>query len=242
MHAAFRHHEAGPRRVERARRLRRILVLRDEAAHRAEPGQDQRMDARLGAAGENRVGRTAPNQLGALAHGMGARCAGGHRRVVRAAKAERDRDLTARGVDEHARDEERRHTVGSALPEDVRLLHDPRQVADRRADDDADTSRIHPVDPGVAPGFLCRPQREEDVPAHPSSLLVRGDRGRVEALHLARDPDRELARVEGLDEVDAALAGDRGTPRRRRVEADRRDRTQPGDGDPSHRAILVIRS
>ena len=57
--------------------------------------------------------------------------------------------------------------------------------------------------------------------------FARRDRRRVEALHLARDPHRELARVEALDEVDAALARDRGAPGRGRVEADRRDRAQP---------------
>src|SRR5579884_1357592 len=57
------------------------------------------------------------------------------------------------------------------------------------------------------------------------------DRGGVEVLHLRRDPHREAARVEGADEVDAALAGDRRTPRRRRIAAQRRDRTEPGDDD-----------
>ncbi len=59
-----------------------------------------------------------------------------------------------------------------------------------------------PVDAGVLPGLLRRSERQQDVAVHPPRLLRRGDRGRVEALHLARDPDRELARVEGLDEVD----------------------------------------
>ena len=44
-----------------------------------------------------------------------------------------------------------------------------------------------------------------------------------------------------LDEVDPALAGDRRAPGRGRVEPDRGDRAEPGDGDPPHRAILVRR-
>ena len=95
-----------------------------------------------------------------------------------------------------------------------------------------------PFSAGVAPRLLRRAEREQDVAVHPARLLRRRDRGGVEALHLAGDPDRELARVEGLDEVDAALARDGGLPGRRRVEPDRRDRAQPGDGDPSHRPIL----
>src|SRR6188508_2789564 len=67
----------------------------------------------------------------------------------------------------------------------------------------------------------CGAEREQDVPVHPARLLRRRHRGRVEALDLARDPDRVLARVEGLDEVDATLAGDGGLPGRGRVEAER---------------------
>ena len=58
------------------------------------------------------------------------------------------------------------------------------------------------------------------------------------ALHFAGNPDRVLARVERLDEVDAALARDGRLPRRARVETERRDRAQPGDGDPSHPPIV----
>ena len=59
--------EAGARRVERPRGARRVLVLGGEPAHRAEAGEDQRVDARLGAAGEYRVRVAAADQLGALA-------------------------------------------------------------------------------------------------------------------------------------------------------------------------------
>ena len=57
---------------------------------------------------------------------------------------------------------------------------------------------------------------------------------RVEVLHLGSDAHRELARVERGDPVDAALARDRGAPRRRRVAADRRHRAKPRDHDSLH--------
>ena len=67
------------------------------------------MHARLGAAGEHRVGVAAADDLRRLADGVRAGRARGDRRVVRAAVAERDRELPARRVGEHARDERRRH-------------------------------------------------------------------------------------------------------------------------------------
>ena len=121
------------------------------------------------------------------------------------------------------------------LEEKVGQTH---QVANIHPDDDADALRIGPVQAAFPPGFLRRTEREEDVAIHPTRLFRRRHRGRVEALHLSRDPDRELARVEGLDEADPALAGDGGLPGRGRVEPDRRDRAQPGHRDTSHRAIL----
>jgi len=62
--------EAGARRVERARRTRRMLFLGDEPAHRAEAREDQWVDARLGTAREHRVGVAALDQLGRLADGV----------------------------------------------------------------------------------------------------------------------------------------------------------------------------
>ena len=62
---ALAHDEAGPGGVERARGARRVLLLGDEPAHRAEAGEDQRMDAGLGTAGEHDVGVAALDQLGA---------------------------------------------------------------------------------------------------------------------------------------------------------------------------------
>ena len=77
-------------------------------------------------------------------------------------------------------------------------------------------------------------EREEDVPVEPAGLLRAHEPGRVEVLDLGRDPHREAARVERLDEVDTALAGDRGAPGRRRVVSERRDRAETRDGDSPH--------
>ncbi len=47
---ALAHDEAGTGGVKRTRGARRVLVLGHEPAHRDEPGQDQRMQTRLGTA------------------------------------------------------------------------------------------------------------------------------------------------------------------------------------------------
>ena len=99
--------------------------------------------------------------------------------------------------------------------------------------------------PASASASRAAAERDQDVALELARLLRRGDRGRVEVLDLAGDPHREVARVEGLDQVDAALAGERRAPRRRHVEAERRDRPDAGDRYPfaliAHRASLVIR-
>ena len=86
-------HESRTRRVERPGGARRMLVLGSEAAHRREAGEDQRHDARLGAAREHGVGGAALDHLGGLADGVRAGRARGDDGVVRAGDAERDREL-----------------------------------------------------------------------------------------------------------------------------------------------------
>ena len=239
---ALAHHEAGPRRVERARRVRRMLFLRGEPAHRAEAREDQRVDARLGAAGEHGVRVAALDQLGRLADRVRARRARRDDRVVRAADPERDRDLPARRVDEHVREEVRRDAVGAALAQDVGLLDDPDDPADRRAEHDPHPRRVEAVQARVADRLLGRRDGEQHVALEPARLLRRHDPGRVEVLHLRRDAHRKRARVERADPVDPALPLDRGPPRRGRVVAERRDRAEPCDDDPAHEGQLKPRT
>src|SRR5215211_3524019 len=66
--SALPHHEPRARRVEGPRGSRGVLLLGGEAAHGREAGQDQRVDAGLGAAREDRVGVAAADDLGALPH------------------------------------------------------------------------------------------------------------------------------------------------------------------------------
>ena len=60
---------------------------------------------------------------------------------------------------------------GEALAEDVVLLRDSGQPADRRADDDPDSVGVGAVHRGVAPCLLRGAEREQDVAVHPRASL-----------------------------------------------------------------------
>ena len=118
-------------------------------------------------------------ELRRLADRVRAGRAGGHGRVVRAAEPERDRELPARRVEEHARDEGRRHAVEAALAEDVVLLHHPEEAADRRAEEDADAvGLVRAVEPRVRDRLAAGAEREQDVALELPHLLRRGDGAR----------------------------------------------------------------
>ena len=155
-------------------------------------------------------------------------------------KPELDRDLPARRVDEDGGDEERRHAIVAALGEHLLLLGDRRDASDRGADEDPDPGRVHVLEPRVVPGLLGGGDGEQHVPIHAPRLLRREEVAHVEPPHLRRDPHGVLGRVERLDPADTAPARDRGLPRRRCVEPDRRDGSETGDDDPAHGAESLL--
>jgi len=116
----------------------------------------------------------------------------------------------------------------------VALLHDPEEAADRGAEHDSGAGRVVAVQPRVLLRLDCGGDREQHVAVEPARFLGIYETGRIEVLDLGGDTHRELAGVEGLDEVDAALARDRGAPGRRRVVAQRRDGSQARDRDSPH--------
>ena len=116
----------------------------------------------------------------------------------------------------------------------VVLLEHAYDAADRRADEDPGARRIEAFDPSVCPRLTCGRDSEHDVAFEPARVLRPDDRLRLEALYLGRDPDREVARVEGSDPVDAAVPGDRRIPRRLRVEPERGDGSETGDDHAAH--------
>ena len=230
----FRHHEPLAGGVERAGGPLRVAVPRCQAAHRAEAGQDQRVDAALRAAGDHGVRVAPPDQLGPLADRVRARRAGRHDGVVRPADAELDGELAARRVDEHVGEEGRRHPVRPPLAQHVVLAHELVEAADAVADHDPHPLGVEAVHPRVVHRLLRRREREEDVAVELAHVLRRRGARRVVVLHLARDPHRELARVECPDRVDAAAARHEALPRGPQVVPERRDRPDAGDRDFPH--------
>ena len=97
----------------------------------------------------------------------------------------------------------------------------------------------NPFSPASASASLPAASAEEHVALEPARLLRRDDVRHLEVLDLRRDAHGEPGGVERADEVDAALARNGGAPRGRRVVAERRDGSEPGDGDAAHRAILA---
>ena len=130
------------------------------------------MHARLGTTCEHRVGVAAADELRRLADRVRAGRARRDRGVVGAAIAERDRELAARGVDEHARDEGRRDAVVAAATEHLGLLHDPDQASDCGAEEDADApGLVGAVEARVTDRLPRRTEREQDVALELAHLL-----------------------------------------------------------------------
>ena len=130
-------------------------------------------------------------------------------------------------------------TRSGPLVHDRALLHDPDEAADRRPEDNADARRVEAVQPRVSFASTAAASASRTFrSSRRASFALTRPLG-VEVLDLGGDPDRELARVERFDEVDAALARDGGAPGRGRVVAERRDCSQTRDGDSSHRGQLI---
>ena len=194
------------------------------------------MHAGLRAAGEHGVGVAALDQLGRLADRVRAGRAGRDDRVVRAADPERDRDLPARRVDEHAREEERRDAVGAAVAQDVGLLDDPDDAADRRAEDDPDAVRVEAVQPASASASCAAASANRTLRSiRRASFGGASPVGSKSFTSAAMRTGNPLASNAWMKSIPLS-PGERRLPGRRRVVAERRDRAEPGDRDASHAA------
>ena len=179
----------------------------------AEAGEDERVHAGLGAAGEHGVRVAATDDLRSLADGVRTGRAGETRRVVRAPDPERDRELAARRVDEHAGEEVRRDPVGAALAHRVAPARRSRSA--RRS---PSRTRSRPASgrtrssPASATASLAAPSASTTLRSSCRTSLGDASPVAVEVLDLGGHSHREAVGVEGSDEVDPALPGDRGSP------------------------------
>ena len=179
------------------------------------------------------------DHLGGLADGVRAGGARRDDRVVRAFDAERDRELSGDGVDEHVLQEVRRDAVRAALAQRVGLLEDAGYAADRRAEDDPDAGRVEAVQPGVcerlATGGRRRRARCARASAPPSAR--RPGSGRSPSPRRRPAPAGRRCRTceiqsMPLSPASAARQVDG------RVEPERCHRADARDGNTSHRASV----
>jgi hypothetical protein len=122
----------------------------------------------------------------------------------------------------------------SAVAHDVVLLHHRVEAADRRAEEDAGARRVVHGVARVGGRLLGGGERQQDVAIHAPRLLGAGHGDRIEALDLARDPDRHVARVELRDLGDARAARQEGLPGVVGGESHRRDAADARDRDALH--------
>ena len=123
----------------------------------------------------------------------------------------------------------------AALVQHLVLRQHAHDAADRGADEDAGARRVDRRRRPRRPGLARRGDGEQDVALEPARVLRPDDGLRVEPFTSDAMRHGKAGGVEGLDEVDAAPSRDGGLPRRARVEAERRDRSEPGDDDAAHR-------
>src|SRR6476661_1970562 len=237
------HHEAVTRRIEGARsRFRRIVALR-QRLHVREAADGHRRDRRLGATRDHHVRIAVRDGAERITDGVCARRACGYGGVVRALCVEEHRDDAGRDVGDEHRDEERRDLPRPAFAIDVVLLLEALQPADAAAEDDAGGIGIVAVsgpELGILHGLDGSRDRVLRVSVGSLGFFSIHVLERIEPFDFAREPHRELARVELGDRRRAGAPVDQRTPGRRHVVADWRERTDPGDDDPSLRHALTF--
>src|ERR1044071_9941837 len=124
--------------VEGTAGARRLVVARGQRPQLAEAADAHRTDGRLAAAGNHRVGVAALDDLVGVADGVRRGRAGRAGRRVGPFRAEADRHLARREIDDGRRNEEGRPPARTAVEERLVLPLDRDEPADTRADVHAD--------------------------------------------------------------------------------------------------------
>ena len=218
------HDESGPRRVERTGGQGGVLVLCHEPAHRAEPREDERVDAGLGAPAS--TASAAPrrkDQLGSLPDRVRPGRARRHGRVVRPAQtseiAIRWRSRPGRSGMKNG---ETRSGRCRGAPPAARRSPAGRRSPSRRRSRRAGSKSSEPR-PATPPALLqaSRTFRSMRRASFGGATEEASKPFTSPAIRTGNSLASKL-----LDEVDAALLCDGGAPGRRRVQADGRDRAQ----------------
>ena len=202
----FEHQDAGPfpdhepvtTDIPRTARGGRIVVALRQCAHRREPRDAERRDARFRTAADHRVGVTALDEPEGVPDRMRASRAGSRDRRIRALGPEPHRDVAGGEVDDRRQDEERRHPIGTALEQRPMLALDHLETADAAANHHPHAGRIGGLDPEPAllHRHLARANRELDEAGALLHVLAIDPGQRVEAGHLTGEAGRVPRRIE----------------------------------------------
>ncbi len=228
--------EAGAVGIEGPDRHARIAVVPAERAHGGESGVVDRLQGRLEATGDDDVGRVTRDQLGGLADGRAAGCAGGGHREVGPACAEGHRDHAGRAVGQEVRDQSRRDAAWPFRVEDGLLFDHHVSAAHTGAEDHSDARRVlgRHVEAGVGHRLLRGRQRVDRGALELPKLLAIDVRFRVEVRELTGDWIFVGRGVERLDGADAGAAGGEALPRRLDVVADGRQQPEARHDNSAH--------
>ena len=138
---AFAQHEAVAVLLERTARARRIVVARRQGAQRGKTANPHRTHRRFSAARDHGVGRAALDNLERVTDRVRRRRACGAGRQVGALRAEANRHLPRRQINDGGRDEERRDLARPTCEVGLVLPFDGGKPADARSNEHADAIR-----------------------------------------------------------------------------------------------------
>jgi len=167
------------------------------------------------------------------------RSASARGRVVRAASADPQRDVSRGHVRDELRDEERRHPTEVARREQQIGLLEARDTAHADADDDTGPLRYghRRRQPRVLDRHLRRRERVLDEDVHLLQVLALDVALGLEVPHLARDARRQARRIEARDRSDTGATRDELRPVGLDTAAERGDQAEAGHRDAPARVI-----
>ena len=232
---ALAHDEAAALRVEGDGGAVGVAAFAER--HRVgKPGDGQRADRRLAAAGEDGVGIAVRDGAVSLAHRVGGGGAGRHHRQRRPLRAEADGDGAGGHIGNHHRDKEGRHPPRPAAFELERFADEGGHPADARPDVNAEPRTVDfPLDAAVGHRLHRRAHRvlrEQVGAAH--LAFVRVIVGGRKVLDLRRQLCFVVRRVKPRNRRDAVSSRSERIPKAVYILADRGDGPQSGHNHSSH--------
>ena len=192
------------------------------------------------AAGDHRARVAAADRLERRADGVGAGGAGGDGVVVRAARAEADRDLAGGHVGNEGGDEERRDAPRALLEQHLELFLEPGEPAHARPNHRADLVGCRgDVEARLFERVLRRGNRELDEAVHAPRFLALDEVAGIEVRNLARDARLEVRGLAERDGADPVFATEERVPGGLPADAECGHHADAGHDDAALRAVLA---